>query len=99
MNSVLHGAWGIIRAILGLDNAPKNHIKIRRLICTFCPDNKEGVCRFCGCILKFKTKLLDEDCDAGRWPQAYDNPDTFVPFYNSLTPEQEKEIEDFYARE
>lgn len=39
----------------------------RLSICTKCPYYRNGKCRICGCITKYKIKLLVSSCPEGYW--------------------------------
>lgn len=44
--------------------------KDRYSICLTCPSNKVGICNLCGCVLKAKTRSLEEDCphpNGSKW--------------------------------
>lgn len=68
---VMHGASGIAKAILGIDQAPQEVILERRAICAGCPSKttKMGleVCKTCDCHIGAKTSLRAESCPEKRW--------------------------------
>lgn len=41
--------------------------KQRMSICNSCKENKLGVCKLCGCILKAKTRELNQKCKINKW--------------------------------
>lgn len=83
----LHGVVGILKALLGIDKAPKKLQSARLSICKKCPDNVNGSCYFCGCLVSLKARVLEEECDASRWPTE-EEINTFEPDYTNLTVEQ-----------
>lgn len=44
-----------------------NEVKRRLDICKSCEHFYAGVCKKCGCIMKFKTKLRDATCPVEKW--------------------------------
>ena len=74
---VIHGAVGMLKATLKLDQAPADVVKVRREICHTCPDavpckkskNAGLMCRcsVCKCRLDMKTSIAGEECPAGKW--------------------------------
>lgn len=46
----------------------------RQAVCEQCADNRLGICLQCGCILSFKTKLLQADCPLQKWEPRLDAP-------------------------
>jgi hypothetical protein len=50
-----------------LFNEKEDISKVRLLVCKWCDSNKNGVCSECGCVLKAKTRLEDENCPLGKW--------------------------------
>ena len=36
-------------------------------ICNSCPSLKAGVCTSCGCVVRWKAKLLNAVCPEGKW--------------------------------
>jgi hypothetical protein len=70
----MHGATGLIRAVLHIDRAPDEMIKARREICKPCPHLSAAkallrirYCDKCKCLLKAKTEDRKEKCCDGRW--------------------------------
>jgi hypothetical protein len=78
VGKMIHGALGIAKNRLSLDQAPPAVIEERRLICRDCPHaqpcktqpGKKCRCRKCGCILSEKTRLASEACPIGEWPSV-----------------------------
>lgn len=99
---ILHGVKGIVKAILGVDKAQRHIVQTRRRICSKCPDNNDGWCWFCGCNLRFKTKLAHEVCDANRWPYSLatkEEAKRFEPDYNNLTDVEKRHIKEEIQKE
>ena len=42
-------------------------VKKRLDICGSCEFFNMGLCKKCGCIMKFKTKLTNATCPVGKW--------------------------------
>lgn len=40
----------------------------RRSICETCPENVNGQCQICTCVITLKTMSTTEACDLGKWP-------------------------------
>lgn len=60
---VIKGAWYSIT-----DNkATRDMAKTRQAICQPCSDRNGIECGLCGCIIKFKTRLTEEECPAKKW--------------------------------
>jgi len=65
------------KAILKLDQAPKNVIESRRDTCRTCEHavpcpmmpEKKCLCGVCKCVLTLKTSLKDEKCPEGFWKE------------------------------
>ncbi len=68
---IARGAWGLVRATLGLDRTDAITLAERRKLCAACPYNVESPlgrrCRACGCIIVAKTAVADEHCPQGAW--------------------------------
>jgi hypothetical protein len=71
---IVHGAVGLIKAIVGIDRAPAAVVAARVQICRQCDHatrHRDGVrvlkCRECACWIKLKTRLAGEHCPLGRW--------------------------------
>ena len=90
----IHGVLGVLKAFFGVDKAPRALRKKRLEICKGCPDNQGGKCYYCGCLVRLKTKIAFEECDAGRWPEEDDDLSTFVPDYFNLTDEQKRKLKE-----
>jgi hypothetical protein len=50
----------------------KKEFDERYEICKQCEDNRHGICKHCGCVLKAKTKAEDEACPIGKWKTIED---------------------------
>lgn len=53
-------------------NKNKTLFKQRMEICNMCQDKirltkNEYMCKYCGCILSAKTRVLEESCDLNKW--------------------------------
>jgi hypothetical protein len=48
-------------------NENSEEVKERMKTCKSCDFFYAGVCKKCGCIMKFKTKLRDATCPLGKW--------------------------------
>ncbi len=60
---VFRGAWYSIT-----DNkATREMAKTRQAICQPCEHRTGITCGLCGCVLKFKTRLTEEECPAKKW--------------------------------
>jgi hypothetical protein len=76
--SFLHALIGIAKAVLRVDQADKQTIAARRVICRGCPESVTSLggvlatCRICGCALALKTTLKGESCPQGKWPAVDD---------------------------
>jgi hypothetical protein len=63
VEKVIKGAWYSIT-----DNkATRDMAKNRLIVCEFCPEKTGITCGLCGCVLKFKTRLTEEECPAKKW--------------------------------
>lgn len=49
-------------------------VALRRTVCNQCPQQRLGICLQCGCVLSFKTKLMQADCPLGKWAPRLDTP-------------------------
>ena len=45
----------------------KKYFDERYNICKTCPNNLNGICKLCGCIIKMKTMSEDSECPDGKW--------------------------------
>lgn len=56
--------------LVGIKRVTPEQAAIRQKICDRCPHRKPvvNICRKCGCLLRFKTKLAITDCPIGAWP-------------------------------
>lgn len=41
--------------------------KSRAEICSICPDNKNGTCKLCGCVLAAKVRATKAKCPVLKW--------------------------------
>lgn len=65
----IKGNFSFLNGIMASDELAEE----RRAICGDCEHNKLGLCRECGCVIKFKTALVASFCPVGKWsiPQEY----------------------------
>ena len=54
---------------LGLASKKRRVSEARMSICRDCKifDKQRDVCTFCGCYMRKKTLLLEEECPKGKW--------------------------------
>jgi hypothetical protein len=73
---VIHGAVGLTKAALNIDNVHDEVKESRRNECRACEFSekkdfggtvKVRLCSKCGCYIAAKTKLKDEKCPIGKW--------------------------------
>lgn len=68
-SSIVHGAAGLAKAALGLDQATPEQIEQRQATCKGC-EFSGGVinrCSKCGCVIAAKVRLKGEHCPVGKW--------------------------------
>lgn len=58
---------GFLKAILGIDKAPKVIREKRLRCCSLCAHKGKICCGVCGCVLVLKVRVLSEDCPLGKW--------------------------------
>lgn len=47
--------------------APSELKEKRMAICKECPHSRLNLCKQCGCVIPFKTALLNSKCPIGNW--------------------------------
>ncbi len=73
LSRIAHGAAGLAKATLGIDQCSESTQANRRAICKACPlvqlDAHGDIrrCSECGCWLKKKITLAGEACPHGKW--------------------------------
>lgn len=75
LRRLLRGAWGLVRARLGVDRAHDAVVAQRRAACRRCEHaipcrhatTRMCACAVCGCRLRAKIVLASETCPLGRW--------------------------------
>ena len=78
VETIMHGAAGIAKAVAGIDPASKETVDRRRLACfgdatqdpplPRCEQAASGgVCNKCGCWLWAKIRNAGEKCPIGKW--------------------------------
>lgn len=65
--TILHGAMGLTKAILHMDQAPHDIITHRRKLCKSCEYHSNHFCKECGCLIAAKTTLKTEKCPKSYW--------------------------------
>ena len=45
----------------------KKYFDARYEICKVCEDNKNSLCKHCGCFIPAKTMAEDSECPIGKW--------------------------------
>ncbi len=69
---LVHGATGVMKAVMGIDKASDEEIARRHAICGGCEHARMHLglvqtCRRCGCVVKLKVRVKGEVCPAGKW--------------------------------
>lgn len=82
VQTITNGVKGIAKAVVGMDKADDNVIKLRRNECRNCEyatKNNDKVntptkgltnfsrCLKCSCVIMFKSSLATEKCPIGKW--------------------------------
>jgi hypothetical protein len=69
---IVQGVAGLCKAAAGVGTADKAIIKLRRELCAKCEHASAGDrgmsrCGLCGCFIRPKTVLKDQECPDKRW--------------------------------
>jgi hypothetical protein len=75
--TVVRGAVGITKAVLGVDASTPEEIAARKSVCVPCPhrlhhnqpDRVTGLnrCELCRCYISVKVKVKSATCPLGKW--------------------------------
>jgi len=68
-------AWGTVKAVTGFMTSEAKLLSDKRLaICAVCEHSRDlysrgwiNYCNKCGCMLKIKTRLKNNQCPIGKW--------------------------------
>jgi hypothetical protein len=63
----IHGIIGLIKAITGIDRAPREIIEERKKTCEKCTLRSGYKCTHCGCFLPAKIRVYSEICPIYMW--------------------------------
>lgn len=64
---LLHGIFGLSKALFGFDKAPQEIVRQRKKICERCMFNKKLCCQRCGCFIPAKIRVYSEICPIYLW--------------------------------
>jgi ribosomal protein L37AE/L43A len=76
LNKIIKGIKGVSKAKLGIDKTPTEIASARLNICRKCPallksktrlGNEKWMCSKCGCNLKLKVQINEEQCPIKKW--------------------------------